>query len=318
MELRQLRVFVAIAEERHLGRAASRLYLSPQAISKTLATLEREAGGRLVERHSRGVAVTEAGMLLYERAARLVADAERTLVDLRDLTSAQPGVFRVGIFENGFAELTTPVLAAFRAVHPRVSLRVHHLNFVGHLDALLNGDVDVVLARPPLFDDRFVLSPVFVEPQVAMLPSSHRLVGAPALAVKDLLDETFGSHPDSRLNQWMSHWRLEPHRNGEATRISEHAPQSLVETNELVALGAFVSTTAKSNERLFPHPGVRHVPLSGAGGSTAALARLPGVSNPLVDAFIDIAQRVVADNLALVPGARLPVDSAPPDVKVGE
>ena len=270
-------------------------------------------GGPLATRHPAGVHLTEAGTLLAEHARTLLARADQSLLEVRSHTSGAYGQLRIGIFEQGFAELTTPVLAAFRAAHPHVRVSIRTLDFTTHTQALTDDEVDVVLARPPIHDQRVHLEPMFTEPQAVSLHAHHDLAAAPAVRVADLLDEPFVVFPDHpQLDRWVGYWRLDPHRNGERARTADHQPSSVREVNELVALGWMATGTAASTARFSPHPGVRQVPIADAEGSTAAVAALRGVSHPLISAFTDVARHVVADNIALVPGAVLSDRSAHP------
>ena len=311
MELRQLRCFVVVSEERHLGRAAARLYLTPQAVSKTLAALEHEVGTALAVRHRRGVELTEVGLLFAGRARTLVDDADQTLAAVRARADRRTGRLRVGVLEHSFSELTTPVLTAFRAAHPDVAVHVRSVDFLQHATALLEGEVDVILARPPVFDPRIHVDPVFVEPVVVALSIDHPLAAAPSVRIADLLDERCLRYGHGWLDErWNGHWRLDAHRNGEPARTVDHDPTTLQEVHELVALGEFVTTTPASTARHRPHPRVAFVPVTDAPGSEAAVATRAGHRDQLAEAFTKIAHRVSADNIALVPGAALAPDRA--------
>ena len=319
MELRQLRVFVAVAEERHLGRAASRLYLTAQAVSKTLAVLEREAGGRLVERHPRGVELTAAGTLLYGQAVQLLVDADRTLASLRAHTAGEARRLRIGLFDGmtAAAELTPLILRAFREAHPQVRLFLHRLDYCSHFRALVKNEVDVALVRPPLFDERLLVRPLFEEPRVAALPERHRLAEADELAADDLLDETFVAQTPEMDDRWAAYWRLDALR-GEPARSSLYVPRGVEDSLQIIALGDAYMTTPACVGRALPTPGVRIVPLPGVSGSTCAVARRRDTTDPLVYEFEAVAQQVVTENLALVPGARPLADPPLANIGVGE
>ena len=96
IELRQLRYFVAVAEELHFGRAAERLHMSQSPLSRAIRELERELGVVLFVRTTRRVELTPAGSLLLERARRALAEIDGAVADVRRLTRSDDGVLRLG------------------------------------------------------------------------------------------------------------------------------------------------------------------------------------------------------------------------------
>ncbi len=96
IELRQLRYFVAVAEELHFGRAAERLHMSQSPLSRAIRELERELGVVLFVRTTRRVELTPAGSLLLERARRALAEIDGAVADVRRLTRSGDGVLRLG------------------------------------------------------------------------------------------------------------------------------------------------------------------------------------------------------------------------------
>ena len=311
MELRQLRVFVAVAEERHLGRAASRLYLSPQAVSKTLAALEREAGARLVDRHSRGVEVTEAGTLFVARARAILAAADDTLVELRAQGTGGTGTLCVGVFAQGAAELTEPILDAFRSAHPGLQLIFRSLGFTDQTDAIVRGGVDVALVRPPYGDDRLRVDVLAVEPRVVWLPHRHRLADADAVTAEDILDEPFTVACSESPGAWQNFWLCVEQRNGLTPRLTGQAIGSVEDMILTSAYGGGVTTTPASTSRYYPHPRVRSVPVTDLAGSPIAVATRRGDSRQVVNDFMRIARQTAARHLHLVPGAVLPGQAEP-------
>jgi DNA-binding transcriptional LysR family regulator len=96
MDLRQLRYFVAVAEEEHFGRAAKRLHIVQPALSMQIRSLEEELGGPLFQRTSRRVVLTEAGSILLADARRLLAQADRVRSDVRRSLKGEIGSVRIG------------------------------------------------------------------------------------------------------------------------------------------------------------------------------------------------------------------------------
>src|ERR1700761_5511023 len=96
VELRQLRYFVAVAEELHFGRAAERLHMSQSPLSRAIRELEHAAGVVLFVRTTRRVELTPAGSLLLERARRALAEIDGALADARHMTRADDGALRLG------------------------------------------------------------------------------------------------------------------------------------------------------------------------------------------------------------------------------
>src|SRR6516165_2847164 len=97
MELRHLRYFVAIAEERSFTAAAERLWVAQPGLSTTIRRLEAELGVRLFERHTRGVDLTEAGALFLERARATLGAADAASATGLDLKGGVPGTLRLGL-----------------------------------------------------------------------------------------------------------------------------------------------------------------------------------------------------------------------------
>src|SRR5690625_957402 len=96
VELRHLRYFLAVAEEKHFGRAADRLHMAQPPLSNQIKQLEAELGTVLLERTTRRVDLTEAGALLLERARQILADVEATKTDVAEVGRGAAGVLRVG------------------------------------------------------------------------------------------------------------------------------------------------------------------------------------------------------------------------------
>lgn len=144
MELRHLRYFVAVAEERHFGRASARLHVTQSTLSVQVQALEREVGGRLFSRTSRRVELTEAGELLLPEARRALAQADRALQVARESVHGETGTVRIGF--AGVAVLQGVLsedLRDFGRAHPRVGLTLTELPPAAQIQAVRDGVLDI-------------------------------------------------------------------------------------------------------------------------------------------------------------------------------
>jgi DNA-binding transcriptional LysR family regulator len=305
VELRHLRYFVAVADERHFGRAAARLYVAQSTLSQQIKLLERELGARLLERGARSVELTGAGAALLEHARALLASADAAVAAVRQQATGQAGTLTVGLFENAAAELTPAILQAFRAARPLASLRLEQLGPVDMEDAVARGRVDVALLRLPVTDERLAVTPLFREPRVVLLASAHRLANADVLHVGDVLDEPFLVADDQAPRAWRFHMQAVDDRNGVLPRVGRAGIANLAELMMAASAGEGVTLMPASGGRATPYPSVRHVPLVGTAGSVVAMAARRDDPNPLVACFRDTARSVTVDLVHVVPGASL-------------
>jgi DNA-binding transcriptional LysR family regulator len=156
VEIRELRAFVAVAEEGSFSAAARTLHLSQSALSQTVQSLERQLGVQLLQRHSTGVTITDAGTVLLREARVLLAQHDRVLAAVTGPTAAGPGTLRVGLPLELPASLLPSVLEHVRAGFPLTRVDVSHDSSSAQMAALREGELDVALVREhpadPVFD----------------------------------------------------------------------------------------------------------------------------------------------------------------------
>ncbi|MEI5673186.1 MULTISPECIES: LysR substrate-binding domain-containing protein [unclassified Nocardioides] len=262
MEIRHLRAFVVLAEERHFGRAAARLHVAQPALSQQLRRLEDELGVTLLDRSTRRVDLTEAGRLLRDRALRLIADVDRTTGDLAALATGLAGTVRLGFVGTATYDVLPPVARRVRAELPDVRLELHgELLGPALLDALVAGELDLAVLRPgSSTPDGVVVRELRREPLVAVLPAHHPLADAPAVSVADLAGEPLVTHPSGHRSS------MQP-RVLEVYRRAGLEPE-LVEVGETGTLVVFVAAglgvgLVPASVRALRLDGVAYVPLAG-------------------------------------------------------
>jgi DNA-binding transcriptional LysR family regulator len=175
MELRQLRYFVAVAEERSISRAAERLWIAQPGLSTQIRRLETELGIELFHRHPRGVALTAAGELFLERARAALAAADEALATGANLEAGVIGTVRLGGATEAPTRLTPSLLAAFGHDHPDVELTVFESYSGTLIRGLRDGRLDAVIA-PSAFGSADLRSlPLDSEPWVVLAAVGHPL-----------------------------------------------------------------------------------------------------------------------------------------------
>ena len=184
-EIRQLRYFLAVAERGSVSAAALDLHLSQSALSEALRKLELELGVSLLERSSRGVAVTAAGEALAAGARTAIEAFDAALAAAR----GQTGRLRVGFEAAGAGRLSTQSRARFLARFPHVRVEPRRYDWGGEVAALREGECDVAFVWLPADLTGLRSEIVASEARFAGLAGSHPLAARSSLSVDELTDE---------------------------------------------------------------------------------------------------------------------------------
>ena len=192
--LSQLRCFIAIAEERHFGRAAMRLHMTQPPLSRQLALLETELGIRLVNRSSHGVELTVAGSAFLHDARQLLRSAEESAASARLAASGEIGHLSIGFTAASAYELLPALIRDYRNAHPRIGLSLKEMVTLAQVDQLVAGKLDVGLIRPSIDLSRFGAIRLAVDGLVAAVPSAHPLASKRTVGIEDFHREPFISH----------------------------------------------------------------------------------------------------------------------------
>ncbi|SDD10390.1 LysR family transcriptional regulator [Actinokineospora iranica] len=197
IDLRLLAQFVAVAEEGGFGRAAVRLHMAQPPLSAAVRRLERELGGPLFVRTSRGVRLTAAGAVFLDEARAVLARADRAVDTGRRAVAGLAGRLRLGFVGSATFDLLPRLLAAFRARHPDVRLDLTEAPTAAQVRSLRADTTDAGLGCPPIHDDDGLLTAevVFREPYVAAVPAGHPLAARAAIGLAELSDEPFVLFP---------------------------------------------------------------------------------------------------------------------------
>jgi DNA-binding transcriptional LysR family regulator len=280
MELRHLRYFVAVAEERHFGHAAERLHMAQPPLSQQIRRLEAELGVQLLDRTTRRVDLTPAGALLLDRARQILADVDDAVEDTKRAARGEVGRLSIGFTGSATYALLPKIAAALREALPDVDLRLHgEMLTPAQVEALVDCTIDLAFLRPPVRRRDLVVEVLRREPLIAVLPAGHRLAKAETVSVRDLADVPFVSYS--------SHFRSVLHDAVEsACEAHGFRPQVALEVGETATLVSFVAAGIGVEYRPLIDDGTPEVEL--------ALARRRDDDSPVLAHALDVVRRCVA------------------------
>ena len=196
IDLRQLRQFIAVAEELHFHRAAERLNMSQPPLTATVRRLEEEIGAELLERGNRIIRLTPAGEALLAHARLTIEQADLAVAAARDAAAGRVGTLRLSYVGSAMYGRLAKTVRAFRRNFPGVQLELKEATTAAQVMALREGTSDVAVLHPPLPDEAGLNMIPFDEDCFAIaLPAAHRLAGKADVTLSDLADEPFVMWP---------------------------------------------------------------------------------------------------------------------------
>ncbi|HND97556.1 MAG: LysR family transcriptional regulator [Proteobacteria bacterium] len=199
MDLRRLRYFVAVAEERHFTRAAERLHIAQPPLSQQIQALEAELGVALFERSRRHVTLTAAGERLLERARALLREAGAAAEEVRRIGRGELGELRIAFTSSlPFSELIPRLLYDYRRRYPDVRLELRDTGTQRQLDLLLAGRLDLGFVRTddPQLPAGLAWTELHRDPLRLVIHEAHPLAGRSEVAIAELAEEAFVMFPE--------------------------------------------------------------------------------------------------------------------------
>jgi DNA-binding transcriptional LysR family regulator len=269
LDLRKLRYFVAVGEQRHFGRAAEQLYIAQPVLSRQIRALEAELGCALFARTSRSVELTPAGRRLQEEAPAILATVDAAV---RRVHEADRGVQRLVVaFSPGLH--VSEAIRAFTAAHPEIEIGLVPLRWWEQDAPLRDGRADVGFLRRPFEDAGLRTISIGSEHKVACLPATHPLARRRALTAADLDGETILDAQTRRTS-------------------------SLEEKFELIASGHGIALVPRSVAASYVRPDLVHLPVTDAPAVETCLAVAKGRRERRVLDFLALATETLREEPA--------------------
>jgi DNA-binding transcriptional LysR family regulator len=282
LHLRDLRYFVAVAEELHFTRASERLHVSQPALSRQIRLLERHLRCDLFVREPRVVRLTTAGEVLLAHARDVLDRWDVGVAAVNEIADQARRVLVVGIQTSVGRDLQRRTLAGFAERQPEWRLSLRLCPWDDPTAGLTDGTSDVSFVWLPTPDDsELVTTVLYREPRWIALPDDHPLADRGTVPWSDLLDEPFIALPRT-AGSLREFWLATDHRPpGRPPHVVAEAANA-EETFELIAAGIGVALLSAGNARIYQRPGVRCVAVPDLAPSELAVARRRDDRRPAV------------------------------------
>ncbi|MDC0771512.1 LysR family transcriptional regulator [Streptomyces sp. HD] len=277
MELRTLRYFVAVAEELHFGRAATRLHMSQPPLSRAIKQLEAEAGTLLFARSPTGVTLTSVGTVLLDEARALLDHADRVRERVRVAAGVAP--LTVGILGDGTDPGVTRLAAAYRRSHPGIDIRIRDTDLTDPTCGLRNGPVDIALTRAPFDETALTVRTLRTDPVGVVLRADDPLARCDRLRLAELSERRWFQFPQGTDPIWQSYWNGGRPREGPVVRAVHECLQAVL-WNGTVGLAPLGHDLPAE---------LAVVPLIDMAPSRVVAVWNEGDTNPLIRSFVEIA-----------------------------
>ena len=290
MDVRQLKYFVAVAEERNIGRAARRLNLSQPPLTRQIQNLETELGVALFTRTSRGVEPTEAGEVLLRDAKSIHSMLEAAAERAQRAGKGQMGRIDVGVYGSALFDIVPRLLRAFRQSYPDVKVVLHAAQTPEQVVALKQGRILVAFERLLPDDPEIKVSLSTREPLFVALSEHHPLAARATINIAALRTERLiiNSAPNSHIaSKTLALFR----ENGIEPNVA-YESEDVIMAAAMAASGDGVCLVPRSLTNLhMPH--LTYRPLKARGDATMELYcfHSRGESSPLLEGLADMLRR---------------------------
>lgn len=297
MELRHLRYFIAVAEEKHITRAAERLGMQQPPLSQQIRALERELDVQLFRRKPRGVELTDAGSALLADARAILSHIDHAFATTKRTARGEQGKISVGFTSSTpFHPFVPRVIRGYREAFPLVSLTLEEGGTMELIEHLRNERTDAAFIRTTLANQEgLVVNLLFQEAMVIALPQEHALArctkSGNAVPLKALADETFIVYRRQTGPGLYDAILSACNQEGFSPRIGQEAPR-IVSTLNLVAAGLGISLVPESLQRMhMDGVAFRHLSATAPPKAPLYLASRRGETSTAVRKFLELVKR---------------------------
>jgi len=299
MELRQLKYFVAVAEELHFRRAAERLYVAQPAVSEQIRKLEAELGVRLFDRTNRRVAITEAGAALLEEGRRVLAQADTAQLAARNARERADAWLRIGYLPDSLPASVPRALGHLARDAPRVRVSLETGPAIRLIQRVRDRELDAVVAGLPAPTAGLLVTSLGHQSMVAAIAVTDARAVAPAVSLARLAPTRLVTMARD-VNPAFYDAVVSLCRDAAVAPTLFEVPEPRVESVLLaVAAGAGPALLPAAVTERYAIPGVRFVPLEdGDSAFESAVLTQPDADNMASAAFLNALARFAVSTAA--------------------
>ncbi|MEV7025031.1 LysR family transcriptional regulator [Kitasatospora sp. NPDC093558] len=288
MELRDIEIFLTLAEELHFGRAAERLHVSPARVSQAIKKQERSIGAELFARDSRNVRLTPLGEQLRDDLRLVHHGLTQSLERARLAARGKTGTLRVSLFPANIQELRR-YFETFRARHPQWELRVRMSAYADPFAQLRNGEADILVTWPVFDEPDLTAGPtLFSDPRVLAVDLDHPFTRWSSVTLEEMSDFQHVSvlpAPDD----WMDHYA--PQHTPRGRFIDRGAAVNNIEEIFMkVGMREAVTLFPAHVVRYYPRPDIAYLPVKGLEPLAYSLVWRTEAENEMIRAFARVAR----------------------------
>ena len=288
MELRHLRYFIAVAEERHIGRAATRLHISQPPLTRQIQQLEEELDVQLFIRTPRGMDLTPAGELLLEEARNIRSVVEQAAERTQRAGQGKLGRLDIGIFGSAILDTIPAMLLKFRNAFPEVKVMLHNMTKDAQIAALRQRRIDIGFNRFIEASDDIVNEIVLTERILIALNEHHPLARQPEVPFSVLQDSPLIVFPTGPRPSFIDKVMHMCHQKGFTPQIAQEVGNTL--TGVALVASDFGVCVVPESATMLALPGVVYRPIldppEDSGVDLNCIYRVDDQS-PLLRSFLD-------------------------------
>lgn len=284
MDIRKLKYFIAVAEEKNISRAAERLHISQPPLTRQIHALEEELGVLLFNRTTWGVELTKAGEALLEHALKIKKLVEQTRDWTRDAEKETKNILNIGVFGSAMLSTVPKILNAFAEQHPDIKVTLHHAPRERQIEALRAGRIQAAFDRYYVAYPDIEVVQAYQEALMLAINQHHPLANQSSIHVSELRNLSMIGPMDAEAYAAVQ----SKYRKFGFELQFAHRSSDMASSVHLVA-GNFGCAVVPESLQILQLPDVVYRPLVSDGESSVKLqcAYLKGPISPALSALLE-------------------------------
>lgn len=191
MDIQHLKYFVEVAKQKNFTKASQILLVSQPSISKMIKSLEDELDVTLLDRSERKIELTDAGVIVYEQALKILQSVEDVYFSVNELVQVKKGTIKLGLMPTTGVILFPKLLAGFKKDYPQIDIQMVEYNAKQLKQKVEQGNIDLGITVLPVNPQLYETIPLLSEELVVLVDNEHWLVNNESVCLSDLKKESF-------------------------------------------------------------------------------------------------------------------------------